>query len=347
MVAPARSLHLYTPGLIGQLTSSEVDAVRVPPVPAIQRMLVRADRVAAAANGLSGQLFHSFRVAGRSGIAALTRLADTGQPGTGWWLRADPVFLRADQDRLVLFAGDALRLQAEEALGLCRVLNQYFQDRGWRFEAPMAERWYLNLQQAPDVQTVPLDEVMGRDINMRLPRGYDGAKWRAALNEVQMLLHGNPINEAREARGQLPVNSLWFWGEGPLPEDAHGSWTSVGSDEPLTKGLALRAGQTVIPLPHDFGAWISAASGGDHLLVVSALQYHHAEGVLSAWCAAVAALEQNWLAPAAQAVRRGTLRCVHWWPGGDWVYALDRRALRRFWRRPRAIPIAESTRYSA
>jgi len=38
-------------------------------------------------------------------------------------------------------------------------------------------------------------------------------RFRAQLNELQMQLHDHPLNQAREARGELPVNSLWLWAE--------------------------------------------------------------------------------------------------------------------------------------
>ena len=35
-----------------------------------------------------------------------------------------------------------------------------------------------------------------------------------------MLLYTTPLNDERQARGQLPVNSMWVSGTGRLPEDA-------------------------------------------------------------------------------------------------------------------------------
>ena len=49
-----------------------------------------------------------------------------------------------------------------------------------------------------------------------LPAGNEGSVWRRRMNEAQMVLHAHPGNEAREARGELPVNSVWFWGAGEL-----------------------------------------------------------------------------------------------------------------------------------
>ncbi len=339
MAPPARNLHLLTPGLVAELTASEAEGVRLPQLPAAERMLARGARSSTPCKDLREQLFDGFAVTGAAGVAALTHLADGGRPGDGYWLRADPVHLRADQDRLILFAGETLQLRLDEAQALCASLDAHFQDRQWHFEAPHAQRWYLQPAYVPALGTVAIEHVMGRDIHLHMPSGNDGGKWRAALNEVQMLLHDHPVNVAREARGRLPVNSVWFWGGGSLPKDARSNWRSIASDEPLARGLALCAGGTPMSAPEDFARWEAMAVAGDHLLVLTSLQQRHAEGELPSWSDAVAALERNWLAPALQALGRGTVQRIQWWPGGRSRYVLDRKATWRFWRRSKGIPI--------
>jgi hypothetical protein len=56
------------------------------------------------------------------------------------------------------------------------------------------------------------------------------------LNEVQMFLHGHPVNEAREACGKPVVNSLWLWGGGRQPAAQPATYSSVWSDNPLAAG---------------------------------------------------------------------------------------------------------------
>src|SRR3546814_5998711 len=45
-----------------------------------------------------------------------------------------------------------------------------------------------------------------------LPAGNDGRRWRAVLNEAQIVLHNHPVNAERVRSGRMPVNSLWFHG---------------------------------------------------------------------------------------------------------------------------------------
>jgi len=45
------------------------------------------------------------------------------------------------------------------------------------------------------------------------PKGVEALHWHQLFNEIQMLLFSHPVNEAREVRGELPVNSVWLWAE--------------------------------------------------------------------------------------------------------------------------------------
>ena len=55
-----------------------------------------------------------------------------------------------------------------------------------------------------------------------------------------MLLHEHPCNQRREQRGELAVNSLWFWGAGTDSRPrADVRFDAVWSDDPAARGLAL------------------------------------------------------------------------------------------------------------
>ena len=48
-------------------------------------------------------------------VAAVTRFLDTGERDGGWYLRADPVHLRADLNKLILFDASTFALSDREA----------------------------------------------------------------------------------------------------------------------------------------------------------------------------------------------------------------------------------------
>ncbi|MDD5385037.1 MAG: hypothetical protein PHG89_09180 [Gallionella sp.] len=132
--------------------------------------------------------------------------------GEGCWLRADPVHLRLQRDQLVLLPD--VEVGAGEAAQLCVALNEYFVGQGMEFFTPHPQRWYVRVDRLPDIETVSLMQAAGCNVRGLLPKGAEAASWHRIFNEIQMLLFAHPVNEAREARGELPVNSLWLWGGG-------------------------------------------------------------------------------------------------------------------------------------
>jgi hypothetical protein len=210
-------LHLLVPGLFGPAPRG---AGRAPRLPNIERLLARGDR-GAGPPGYAEALFKLFGQAAAAGedlpTAALCLARETGSAGEGWVMHADPVHLRPDQDRLLLFDARSLELAAEEAAALVERFNRHFAADGLRIEAPAPGRWYLHSDSPPGVCTTTLDEVTGRNIDAYLPSGPRARFWRGVLNETQMLFHDHPVNTAREEAGRQPVSGVWLSGGGRKP----------------------------------------------------------------------------------------------------------------------------------
>ena len=100
-------------------------------------------------------------------------------------------------------------------------------------------RWYLRM---PPGSTLPAfaepDEALGGDMFEHLPDGPEGRRWRALLSEAQVVLHNHPRNAERAARGLPPVNSLWFWGAGVLPDHVRSPHAQVRTNDPALQALA-------------------------------------------------------------------------------------------------------------
>lgn len=218
--------------------------------PALARVLARADRAAAAEPGRDAQLLRSIDLLPRRlAPAAITRALDAADARFGGWLRADPAYMRADLSRgRMLACGDDLGLTAEEADALLKPLKPLFGDEGFPISAPTPGRWYLALP--ADARLPPMSapqDALGDDLHPHLTAGDEGRRWRRLLSEAQITLHNHPLNAQRIAAGQLPVNSLWFWGGGTLPDRVQLT-QPVYSDDPLLHGLARLAGATHAPL---------------------------------------------------------------------------------------------------
>ncbi|MBI2307484.1 MAG: hypothetical protein HYU78_09285 [Rhodocyclales bacterium] len=274
--------------------------------------------------------------------AALRLLGEGIDPGDAHWTCADPVHLRFHQERLILADGSRVDISLAEAEALTGELNRYFADVGETFEfrAATPERWYLRLSAAADFETPPLSAMAGRRVDRQLPEEGRTAWLRKLLNEAQMLLHGQAINEARADAGRMTVNSLWLWGPGQLPRDLRAEWTAVCSDHPLARGLARCAGIAAQAAPTSLAALEQQAGADGRVLVtldplLRAVQYEDSE----AWRDGLRALERDWFAPLAAAVRRGKvaldLRASTIY--GEPAWQVERGDLWKFWKRPQPL----------
>lgn len=280
-------------------------------------------------------------------LAAFSLLGDGGSPGDGVWLRTDPVHLRVDRDTLVLADSSVFPLDMDEARALTASLNQHFSPM-LEIHALHPERWYARLQSPSQSRFRPTAAVRGHPITAQLPRGEDGMHWHALMNEAQMLLHAHPVNEAREARGDLPVNSIWLWGEGGsegTPSGAADTHTRpferVLSDDAVARGLGLASGASVAPLPANATAWLTdAPATGNTLIVLDALRAPAAYDETDAWQEAAQKLERDWFTPLLAALRAGRIGMLtlHLPAAGDGIASETVRLdLNRFWRRRKPL----------
>ena len=325
----AKQLTLFIPGLFAGSNA---------PAPLL-RLLARADRTPAGAEGVTERLFALFGIASEAGqdlpVAAVTRVVDMGIIDREWWIRADPVHLAAGRDNLVMQAG--LGLTPDEAMQLAAELNKSLSQDGWLLKAPRPERWYLKPPAAADITTTPLTAANGRNVHPLLPRGADYKAWHTRLNELQILLHTSPVNVVREASGALPANSVWFWGGGRLPQVGVVRWAQLWSDEPLAQGLARLAGVSGRPVPENGAALLALVGGGEQLLELELPTSVQSQDDADAWQAAMSALVENWLTPLLDAVHAGDLSSLTLVSDSGPQFLYRRTHRWRFWRQTRSL----------
>jgi hypothetical protein len=321
------TLTLFIPSLFWPGTDSSAYANLA--LPALETLLSRGDLAEFPCEDENEWLCRQFGVTRQQDwpIAPLTALGLDLDLGTDYWLHADPVQLVVDRDRLVLTTRN--RISANHTTALLETLNQHFASSSLRFHAPRADHWFMNIPQAPKMRTTALANAMGRNIDRLLPTGEDSKNWQALFNEAQMVLHEHPVNIEREQQGELPVNSLWFWGGGTLPAAAAPYDTIVGQS-PLLKGLCRQAGIAMQPVPAQF-----AGTGGQRLFA------ELAEPVsLDRWREFLCEQETSWFRPIAQALRAGQLfelriATVQEGRAREWI--CRRSNLWKFWRRRRPL----------
>jgi hypothetical protein len=211
---------------------------------AIARVLGQADKLPILNGGVQAQLERHVSILPRRWpLAALTRQLDAGDANLNAWLRADPAHVRAEMGVVRLLACGDLGLTQIEADELIKPLKILFGDIGFPLSAPHPSRWYLMLpkeSKLPEFQ--PPDTAIGADIFSQFPSDDVAKRWRALLNEAQITLHNHPLNAERIQKGLLPVNSLYFWGGGILPDQVKFHADEVKTDDVIIKSLLLHAG---------------------------------------------------------------------------------------------------------
>ncbi len=341
-----RHLTLIVPGLPGPRAAGGQWWQGLP-LPTLTRFLTRATPIPPLCGepALSGLLFGCFDIE-REGpdwpAAAVTASLDGADPrGATWWLRADPVHLRVDMGELALVDTTHLGISAAEADALCAEINTELGASAPRLQALAPQRWYLSLDAPRDLATRPPWEVSGGAIGEHMPRGGDAGTWRAWVNDVQMILHGSAVNDARERRGAPAVNSVWPWGGGTLPQVPAGRWRSVSGDNALVQGLGALAGGLTgslsAPAGGDGRAWLAGMDlPGEHLLVFDAAYVPVRVADAGAWRDFVVGFEEDWMSPLLEALAAGLIQSVRLSTGEGMDLRLRRRNLRRWWRRVRS-----------
>jgi hypothetical protein len=236
--------------------------------PALARVLARAD-ADAATEGDEAQVQRVFDVLPRGlPVAALTRQYDCNDAMQHTWLRADPAHLRADLGSGRMMACGELGLSREQAEELLQPLKPVFGDAGCPISAGSASRWYVSLPRDAKLPAfAPPSRVLGDDIYPYLPDGDLGRRWRRLLSEAQVVLHNHPLNAQRIAAGQVPVNSLWFWGGGVLPDHVRSVYRAIYSDDLLLAAMSRQAANSRLDLPSQLPALASQDARFENTLI--------------------------------------------------------------------------------
>jgi hypothetical protein len=310
----------------------------VPPTPALDRLLIRARAGEVKHRDPLATLAEEFGLSAPPGgdlpSAALCLLDEAPDlAAKGCWFHADPVHLRPDRDRLLLFGGPSLALTGEEADALVAAFNAHFGSDGLELVAVRPDRWYLRAQTAPNISTQPLYRVSGRPVESWAAVGPGARDWNRWQNEAQMLFAGHPVNQKREAMGRASIGGVWTWGGGVLPRVTRAPALIV-SDHPLAVGLA-RAGGVPVLRPGDLmrqpSAW-PEPSPPSALVFWDGLWWPAIGVDARAWSAALGDLEAL-IVRLSAGVAAGRIRTLVLDDGEAWRFTLTPWGLRRFWRR--------------
>lgn len=334
MISGDIELHIIAPGLCGPL--AETGSLASDHVfRQWCAVLSRAERLPAASS-LHATLATLFSLShdGDLPAAALAVLAEQGDTDAGHFLFADPVYLQADLDHAVLSSIDDIDITPPELQSLYESLNTHFERDGITFIQLAGGQWVARSREAMALQTTPLHEAIGRNVNFILPTGEQAPRWNKVLTEAQMLLHAHPVNVERESLGKLPVNSLWLHGAGDLPVARELPAMQVSSDHNLIKGLAMLHRCEAVPLPDSVEAYVRKVCSSEHrrfVLYLDDLQQLVNYTDVSLWRDGLAELLDSFLYPLLKSVKRKNID-VKLYPCNGSLYRISRYDHLKFWR---------------
>jgi hypothetical protein len=154
-------------------------------------------------------------------------------------------------------------LTGDESEALLAAMRPFLEQDGITLHLLEPGRWLARGEVFADLRTASPDRVQGRNLEPWMPGTAEAGSLIRLVSEMQMLLYTHPVNDAREARGALPANALWFSGAGVLA-DAYSTHTS-------TQDLQVIHGLKDAALNEDWSAWAATWQELDATLMADLL----------------------------------------------------------------------------
>lgn len=302
------NLHLFIPNIFWP-DSSQTDIYQHLKLPALEIILAKSDCSETGGEILESWLCKIFNVNKQQDwpIASILLQREENQieAGENYWLRADPVHLRIENNHILLGDNQILNISLKEAISFADSINEFFSDDGITLLPLHSDRWYVKCDETPELRTFLLSQAVGKNINDLLPRGKEGVIWSNRINEIQMFLYEHPLNRARETRGELPLNSIWIWGGGIRPSEAHASYTGTWSNHMLVHALAEMGKIMHHDLPENAGELLRhSKNSGEQLIILDSLQKYACYRDAYNWRNELIKMERDWFSPLLQALKK-------------------------------------------
>ena len=156
-------------------------------------------------------------------FAARAAATDGIDVGDLAWGLITPTHWHVGRDHVTLADPAALNLSADESRAALTAVRELFESEGFRIEWGAPMRWYVAHERLSALPCASLDRVIGRNVEVWM-RSTRDKLIRRLQSELQLLLYPHAINDEREQRGELALNSFWLSGCGraqPAPAEVH------------------------------------------------------------------------------------------------------------------------------
>jgi 2,3-bisphosphoglycerate-independent phosphoglycerate mutase len=173
--------------------------------------------------------------------------------------RCNLVTLKFNGNKILMEDFSAGHITNEEARKVVVDLNRELATNEIRFYAGVSYRHLMVMKNGAakfsnmeKLEIPPPHDITGKEISPFLPQMKEPVL--TLMKESQRVLKNHPVNHAREAKGLLPANSIWLWGQGRLPrmitlKERFGMDGFVISAVHLIRGIGILAGLEVLEVP--------------------------------------------------------------------------------------------------
>jgi hypothetical protein len=214
-------IQLLIPGA-GLAQALGADATLPPNLRALLARMAVAGRIECAPDSLA--MPHEIALArlhGLPGEAGFIPWAafETGTVGTPCaWIK--PCYWQVGTDHVLLADPAALALDEAASRALLEAAAPYCLEDGIVLTYAMPGAWLAAGEMFRSLPCLSTDRAIGQHITRALfeTTTRDSPVLRRLQNEMQMLFYTHPVNDARQERGLLPVNSFWISGAGILEQ---------------------------------------------------------------------------------------------------------------------------------
>ena len=174
--------------------------------------------------------------------------------------RCNLVTLQSEGTKTFMEDFTAGHITDEEAREIINDLDKEMGTKEVRFYSGVSYRHLMVLKDGAvkisnleKLELTPPHDIIGKEISPFLPKA-GGDQVLSLMNKSQQLLKDHPVNFSRRAKGLLPANSIWLWGQGRSPQmttlkERFGIEGYVISAVHLLKGIGILAGLEALEVP--------------------------------------------------------------------------------------------------
>ncbi|MFA5960266.1 MAG: hypothetical protein WC785_07095 [Tatlockia sp.] len=132
---------------------------------------------------------------------------------TGQWVIASPIYWEATHnDATIVATPPELPLTDEESMLWFAAVSELLHEDGFNPVYHNSGMWLFDVSNKPPLNSKAIRSLLNQSLMPHLATLDTTLYWQRLFTELQMFFSEHPLNKNRE----IPVNGLWFWGEGAL-----------------------------------------------------------------------------------------------------------------------------------